>query len=355
MPVLTILGLASLGVSIYMFYKVRERTKYNAEMERKNKELEKTNQQLVDKQNLLFKQYGVLKQKHDDLECHIDELQQQQIKEYEKLRRMENETISTHQDAAAHYFDALEQVYESKEIEFDAKTKALHSQYQQRLDTEKQQFKTAYENYVDNLEDAYTQAECNFDTQLNKIKAVLKEHQEDLEKIRRTYAAAREAQIRDEEIAQQAEFYSLHTTESEKATIALIEELKPRIPDARVLCMLIWQTFFQKKMTTLCNRIIGTNTVSGIYKITNKKNGLCYIGQSVDVSNRLKEHVKCALGIDTPAQNKLYQAMMNDGVTNFTFELLEKCEKNLLNEKEKFYIELYQAYEFGYNSNRGNK
>ena len=27
---------------------------------------------------------------------------------------------------------------------------------------------------------------------------------------------------------------------------------------------------------------------------------------------------------------------------------------NELNEKEKYYIEIYQAYEFGYNSNKGN-
>jgi hypothetical protein len=73
------------------------------------------------------------------------------------------------------------------------------------------------------------------------------------------------------------------------------------------------------------------------------------------VADRWKQHIKCGLGIDTPAQNKLYKAMLKDGVTNFTFELLEQCDRQLLNDKERFYINLYQAYEFGYNSTSGNK
>lgn len=73
------------------------------------------------------------------------------------------------------------------------------------------------------------------------------------------------------------------------------------------------------------------------------------------MANRLKEHIKCGLGIDTPQQNKLYRAMAKEGVTNFTFELLEACDRALLNEKEKFYIDLYQASTYGYNSTQGNK
>ena len=35
--------------------------------------------------------------------------------------------------------------------------------------------------------------------------------------------------------------------------------------------------------------------------------------------------------------------MQKYGLENFTFEVLEKCPASELNEKEKFYIELYQA------------
>ena len=93
----------------------------------------------------------------------------------------------------------------------------------------------------------------------------------------------------------------------------------------------------------------------GIYKITNKENKLCYIGQAKKMRERWREHMKCGLGIDTPANNKLYEAMKKEGLDNFTFELLEECSVEDLNEKEAFYINLYDSYHYGYNSNTGNK
>jgi len=45
--------------------------------------------------------------------------------------------------------------------------------------------------------------------------------------------------------------------------------------------------------------------------------------------------------------------MQEDGLENFSFELLEECSRAELNEKEKWYISLYQSDQFGYNSNSG--
>ena len=56
-------------------------------------------------------------------------------------------------------------------------------------------------------------------------------------------------------------------------------------------------------MTALCNKILGTEQITGIYKITNQENNKCYIGQSVNISNRWKDHAKHGLGIDTPVGN----------------------------------------------------
>ena len=47
--------------------------------------------------------------------------------------------------------------------------------------------------------------------------------------------------------------------------------------------------------------------------------------------------------------------MQEYGIQNFSWEVLEECSKDLLNEKEKFYIELYQSKEFGMNKTQGNK
>ena len=118
----------------------------------------------------------------------------------------------------------------------------------------------------------------------------------------------------------------------------MLENLKSSFHKPVVLSKLIWSQYFQKQMTQLCDRILGKRTVCGIYKITDLLTEQCYIGQSLDISKRWKDHCKCGLGIDASSTNKLYNAMQKDGVWNFSFELLEECSKELLNEKESFWI-----------------
>jgi hypothetical protein len=60
------------------------------------------------------------------------------------------------------------------------------------------------------------------------------------------------------------------------------------------------------------------------------------------------------IGIDTPQNNLLYAAAQKYGLDDFTFELLLECKSNELNEKEKYFIELYNSNTFGYNKTAGN-
>lgn len=46
--------------------------------------------------------------------------------------------------------------------------------------------------------------------------------------------------------------------------------------------------------------------------------------------------------------------MIDFGIENFSFEFLESCKKEELNEKEKYYITFYDSYENGYNMQIGN-
>ena len=92
----------------------------------------------------------------------------------------------------------------------------------------------------------------------------------------------------------------------------------------------------------------------GVYKITNKLNDKCYIGISVDIESRWKDHKKLYNWKREP--NKvLYQAFVKYGLENFTFEILEECQIVELGEKEKYYIEKYNSYKDGYNSTAGGE
>ena len=243
------------------------------------------------------------------------------------------------------------------------------------IDNQNQLAQTAYENYCENLENKKRIKEQEILESEEWLNKALEKHQEevlnnmeildskykkekdkieeDLEQLKATRAAIIQANIKEKEIEENSTFYCLTISEIDKADIKMLENIKPQLNKPRVLSMLIWSTFFQKPMTTLCNNIIGTSTVTGIYKITNQVTKECYIGQSVDISKRWKDHAKCGLGIDAPAGNKLYKAMQTYGIWNFSWEVLEQCSKDLLDEKEKYYIELYDSYNFGYNSNTG--
>ena len=166
--------------------------------------------------------------------------------------------------------------------------------------------------------------------------------------------AAIQANVREQEIKEKLDFYCLTPKTADINDIKTLERIKPQLNNPRILSMLIWSTYFQKDMTALCNKILGLKTITGIYKITNQENDKCYIGQSVDVAKRWKDHAKCGLGIDAPQGNKLYKEMQEIGIWNFSWELLEECPREQLNEKEKFYIELYQSKDYGYNTTKGN-
>lgn len=84
----------------------------------------------------------------------------------------------------------------------------------------------------------------------------------------------------------------------------------------------------------------------GIYKITNKTNGKVYIGQSQNCEKRISEHKrKKKLTIDDWI-NLL-------GSDAFTYEILEECSLEELDNKEKEYIKKYNSIEEGYNIQEG--
>lgn len=239
-------------------------------------------------------------------------------------------------------------------------------QIDETISNSKQRSQEAFESYCDILDSAYRNTEEEYselEDSLRKAYAIAQEKllaetseiQRELDKIKATRTAAIEAQIREKKIKEQQSFYCLKISDADIADIQKLENIKKTLNKPRVLSMLIWQTWFQKPLKALAANILGTSTVTGIYKITNIITGECYIGQATDTASRWSEHAKCGLGIDTPAGNKLYKAMQEYGLQSFSWELLEKCDRAELNEKERYYIGLYDSVNYGYNILKGNK
>lgn len=97
--------------------------------------------------------------------------------------------------------------------------------------------------------------------------------------------------------------------------------------------------------------------ITGIYKITNLTNGHCYVGQAVDIKARWREHRFSANHPEHKDHGSpIHQALAKYGDSSFSYEILEECSRNELNEKEIYWIEALSSRENGnYNILRGGQ
>ena len=90
-----------------------------------------------------------------------------------------------------------------------------------------------------------------------------------------------------------------------------------------------------------------------IYKITNLINNKIYIGKTLQtIEKRFKEHCKDYLKREEE-KRPLYSAMKKYGINNFKIEQVEECDENLIDERERYWIEYYDSFKNGYNATLG--
>ena len=395
---LIICGAFCIGFTIYEHKKLKQKDLdtevYNQSLqtqkqwlEQENTRLETEYQRMINSNQIIFEQNNNLIDNQNNLKNQLNELIEQQqtlITEVEKKKQEKVDLNEQCNDKVAQML-SLNQQIETISGSLKANARAAFEQYCEALDYQYLQKETEYDLDIDKLDQLYFKrleeldareygliqerredieilAKLFYDKQQRMSKELQEEEaamradldsiRKELEKIRATKAAAMEAQLREEEIKNQATFYTLQLNDADKRDVAYLQSIEYNLREARPLRMLIWSTFYRDKVNDLAARV-GALGASGIYKITHIDSGISYIGQAKDIKERWVSHVKCSLGIDTPVTSQLYAFTREKGIDNFTFEILEKCSINELNEKEKFYIDLYQTYDFGLNANRG--
>jgi len=94
----------------------------------------------------------------------------------------------------------------------------------------------------------------------------------------------------------------------------------------------------------------------GIYIITNNINNKVYIGLSKNLSNRIKQHKNRLLN-NSHKNTHLQSAFNKYGINNFSFDIIEYCNNDLLCKKEKEYIKKYNSINslYGYNKTYGGE
>ena len=217
----------------------------------KKQKIEKINYEIQEENKKLYKE-------KEDTEKEIKFLKEKEEEENNRLKQIKDMTKDMDNAARQAFLDyaqSLDESYNQKEKDYDDLIRILQK---------------AYDNKQDELN--------------NKIKNV----QSDLEKIMATRTAAIEAERKEQEIKDKQSFYCPQVAENDLKDAKILKDIEYKLNNPRILRMLIWSTFYQKPMNQVCANVLGgANTVkTGVYKITNQLNNVCYIGQAVDIATR---------------------------------------------------------------------
>lgn len=275
------------------------------------------------------------------------EEQNQQKKALEEIEQKIALSKQQNQALEAEINDKLVQVNAAQE-RYDTLTANLT----QIQDTYDALVKQAEQNYVVELEELKRKNkeeidEANLITQvaINKINGQVDDCQKLYASLISSYQIANE-----ESDARRHVQISLATRED---IDFMLNYVSSRLKNPTIISKLIWSEYFQKPTNDMLDFVLPSRDCAGIYKITNDETKEAYIGRSVSVRKRLTDHIKSALGIDTIADQHVHQVMREKGIWNFTFELIEECPREKLNEREKYYIEFFHTDQYGYNQKAG--
>jgi group I intron endonuclease len=81
---------------------------------------------------------------------------------------------------------------------------------------------------------------------------------------------------------------------------------------------------------------------SGVYRLVNKINKKSYIGSSINLNNRFRFYycLSCIKRVISKESSAIYSALLKYDYSNFSLDILEYCEPNILISKEQYYIDL---------------
>ena len=148
-------------------------------------------------------------------------------------------------------------------------------------------------------------------------------------------------------------FYTIQLPEEYQADIEfLLTTVATKVQHPDIISKLVWAEYVKPNLDDTFKRI-EIQAEPGIYKLTSLINNKCYIGKSTNVKTRISDHFKSAIGIKSIADQAVHHAILKEGFWNWQIEIITYCDKEQLNELEKYYIEFFKAQEFGYNKNSG--
>ena len=196
----------------------------------------------------------------------------QRVSINEEIRQLNNEEENKYQKLLIQKESIEEQIFSLKS-QYECTAKLAEETAEAMAQASLEKAIAGVESSMEKLSQKYRDAEAHYDSEyqqvmvdlvldLNKTMEIKRQQIEQLEAERAKLAASIEASIkarvREKEIKEQLDFYCLQVDPLDLSDIATLEKVKSRLNKPRILSMLIWQTYYQKPMTQLCNDILPT-------------------------------------------------------------------------------------------------
>lgn len=248
-----ILGLFLGGLIIYLILspKVQKTQQYNSDIEKLNNDLS------IKKQTL---------------ENNIKELQIDMTSLQTRKKEIESSISSLEQQATQSGEVFLKQQLQLAKEKLDNTTRILEKAYQDAEEEYKKEYLETLKNYSKEF----------LDLEESNQKKLL-ELQDQVAEYQAKATAAAEAAKREEEKRLNIDFYRCTLSSIDIEEIKTIRSISHLLRNTEPINKVIWKVYYEKPTTDLIGRVIGSGVHTGIYKITNLNNQMCYIGQAVRI------------------------------------------------------------------------
>ena len=301
---------------------------------------------LQQKKEIDTREYYEFQNKLERVKNDYNRLEEQVVnaeKKYTSIIRQYQEATELNQEELNEFFA---QQKETRQNELDNYFSNLWKEKQSQIDLKSKQIEDENKAWTEQILSA---SEAFYRETDQKVKEI---NNETLFQQQR-YEALLEP-IRQYEKDKQAKlFYTIQIPEDYREDIDfLLTTVNQKVRHPDVISKLVWTEYIRPYILDTFKRV-DIEAQPGIYKITNINSGKAYIGKSTDIKKRLADHFKSAVGIQSIADQAIHHAILQEGIWNWSIEYIIYCDKERLNELEKYYIDFFKTQEFGYNKSSG--
>ena len=267
-----------------------------------------------------------------------------------ELNTLSNEAIERYQNSVVDRTKELDNYFSQQKIR---RQQIMDEDFEAKEQERKTNLDLRMQDFVQQAQDRINKAEEQARIEIEQWQKAQQDIADETDRQLKRYEGILGPLQQYEKEKSQRLFYTIQVPDEYKEDINfLITTVSQKVSHPDIINKLVWAEYVKPNIDETFKRA-GIKDEPGIYKITNIDTGKCYIGKSTNIKKRLADHFKSSIGIKTIADQAVHHEIWKTGFWNWTLEPIIYCDKDELNDLEKYYIDFFKSQEFGYNKNSG--